>query len=189
MNSSTRIIDLSKAGPGNFRRTRPKWLEALWMVVEWLFVTNPLQVSSRLRVAVLRLFGASIGVGVIMRPRVRVKFPWNLSIGDRSWIGEGVWIHDQAQVVIGHDVVISQETFITTGSHDTGRTMDLIVKPVVIHDGAWVTSRCIVLQGVEIGENSVVTPGSVVHRSLEANGIYGGNPCTFIKAREIVTDD
>ncbi|MCL6442601.1 MAG: WcaF family extracellular polysaccharide biosynthesis acetyltransferase [Alicyclobacillus sp.] len=189
MNSSLGCIDLSKSGPGNFHRTRSKWLEAIWMVVEFLLVTNPLQVSSRLRVAALRLFGATIGRGVIMRPRIRVKFPWNLSVGDRCWIGEGVWIHNQTRVTIGHDVVISQETFITTGSHDTRRTMDLIVKPVTIRDGAWVTSRCIVLQGVEVGENTIITPGSVVHRSLKANGIYGGNPCTFIKPREIVTED
>lgn len=179
------VIDLSRAGTGNFRRGRPKWFEALWMVFEWLLVTNPLQVSSAVRVFTLRLFGASIGKSVIMRPRIRVKFPWNLVIGDHCWIGEGVWIHNQAQVTIGNHVVVSQETFITTGSHDTRKTMDLIVRPVVIQDGAWVTSRCIVLQGVEIGRNTIVTPGSVVHRSLEPGGIYGGNPCKFINPREM----
>ncbi|MBE3557389.1 MAG: acetyltransferase [Firmicutes bacterium] len=157
------------------------------MLAEWIFVTNALQVSSRIRIAVLRAFGAKIGNGVLMRPRIRVKFPWNLEIGDRCWIGEGVWIHNQGKVTLGCDVVVSQEAFITTGSHDTHSTMDLIVRPIVIHDGAWVTSRCIVLQGVEIGENAIVTPGSVVHQSLKPNGIYGGNPCVFIKERKIET--
>ena len=80
-------------------------------------MTNPWQISSVLRIRVLRAFGAEIGNGVILRPRTRVKFPWKLHIGDRSWIGEGVWFHNQDHIYIGHDVVISQETFATTGSH------------------------------------------------------------------------
>ena len=152
------------------------------MVAEAIFVRNPLQVSTRLRVAVLRAFGAKIGRGVLMRD-VHVKFPWNLEIGDRCWIGEKVWIHNQGQVTIGHDAVVSQETFITTGSHDIAETMDLIVKPVEIRDGAWVTSRCIIQMGVVIGKNTVVTPGSVVVKSLPSAKIYGGNPAAFIRDR------
>lgn len=177
------IINLSRAGPGNFRRQRSKGYELLWMVVEALLVTNSLQVSSSLRCAILRAFGAHIGRDVIIRPRVRVKFPWNLEIGDRCWIGEGVWFHNQDQIVIGHDTVVSQETFITTGSHDARSTMDLIVKPVTIGRGVWLTTRCIVQQGVTIGDNVLVTPGSVVHKSLPAGGIYAGNPVRRIKDR------
>lgn|GEM_PF-4575389 len=39
-------INLAQAGPGNFRRTRSRFVEALWILVEFLLVTNPLQVSS-----------------------------------------------------------------------------------------------------------------------------------------------
>jgi putative colanic acid biosynthesis acetyltransferase WcaF len=53
----------------------------------------------------------------------------------------------------------------------------------VINQGAWVTTRCIVLQGVEIGKNTVVTPGSVVRRSLLPDSVYGGNPAEFIRER------
>ena len=176
-------IDLSAAGQGNFKRTRGRAVEALWMVVELLLVSNPLQISSGLRTRALRLFGARVGANVIMRPRARVKFPWNLHIGDNCWIGEGVWIHNQGLVTIEDNAVVSQEAFITTGSHDIYRSMDLVIKPVIIRRGAWLTTRCIVLQGVEVGENTVVTPGSVVHRSLPPDGVYGGNPASFIGGR------
>jgi putative colanic acid biosynthesis acetyltransferase WcaF len=178
-----RPIDLTQAGAGNFKRTRSRAVEALWILVEFLLISNPLQVSSRVRISALRFFKARIGANVIMRPRVRVKFPWNLQIGDNSWIGEGVWIHNQGSVTVEENVVVSQETFVTTGSHDIHGSMDLVIKPVVIRRGAWVTTRSIVLQGVEIGENSIVTPGSVVRETLPANGIYGGNPATFIRRR------
>jgi putative colanic acid biosynthesis acetyltransferase WcaF len=182
-------IDLSASGPGNFRRSRGRAIEALWMVVEVLLVSNPLQISSALRAWALRLFGARVGTNVILRPRIRVKFPWTLRIGDNCWIGEGVWIHNQGLVTIEDDTVVSQETFITTGSHDIYRSMDLVIKPVIIRRGAWLTTRCIVLQGVEVGQNTVVTPGSVVHKSLLPDGVYGGNPAAFIRDRWKVNDE
>jgi putative colanic acid biosynthesis acetyltransferase WcaF len=176
-------VDLSRATLGNFRRTRGRHIEALWILVELFCVYNPLQVSSRVRRFVLRIFGARIGENVILRPRLRVKFPWNLSIADKCWIGEGVWIHNQAPVTIEENVVLSQESFITTGSHDIHSSMDLLVEPVNIRQGAWVTTRCIVLRGVQIGENTIVTPGSVVHKNLPPDCIYGGNPAKFIRKR------
>jgi len=140
-----------------------------------LFVTNSWQISSSLRIRVLRLFGAEIGAGVIFRPRTRVKFPWKLHIGDRSWIGEGVWFHNQDHVYVGHDVSISQETFLTTGSHAHRRDMALITRPIYIEDGAWITSRVIVLGGSRLGRSSLVTPGTVVSGEVPENTIWGNS--------------
>jgi putative colanic acid biosynthesis acetyltransferase WcaF len=175
-------INLLKAGHGRFRRTRPLWFEYLWMITERIFVNNSLQPSTRVRVTMLRLFGAKVGRDTLIR-NIHVKFPWNLEIGDRCWLGEGVWLHNQDKLTIESDAVVSQQSFITTGSHDVRQTMDLVTRPVRIGQGAWVTSRCVVLSGVEIGANAVLTPGSVAHRSLAAGGVYGGNPATFLRQR------
>ena len=177
------VIPLANAGHGNFSRSRSKVVELIWIISEYLLVSNPLQLSSRIRVLTLRSFGANIGKGVLIRPRVRVKFPWNLEIGDNCWIGEGVWIHNQVPVVIESDVAVSQETFITTGSHDFRKSMDLVVMPIMIRSGAWITSRCMILQGVDIGQNALVVPASVVKYSLDANGVYAGNPAVRIGNR------
>jgi putative colanic acid biosynthesis acetyltransferase WcaF len=112
-----------------------------------------------------------------------VKYPWRLEIGDSSWIGEDVWLHNQDYLHIGANAVISQGTFVTTGSHETQRTMDLITKPVTIEDGAWLTARCIVLAGSRVGRNVIVTPGSVVRACLEPDTIYGGNPAELLGPR------
>lgn len=172
--SQVPVIDLSKA-PGE----RASWGRSpiavyLWGAFELLFVTNPWQVSSRLRAGVLRMFGADIGRDVIMRPRIRVRFPWKLHIGDRSWIGEGVWFHNQDHIYVGHDVVISQETFLTTGSHAHTLDMALQTKPIVIEPGAWITSRCVVLGGVTIGQSAVVRATTRVDRNVPANTIWDG---------------
>jgi putative colanic acid biosynthesis acetyltransferase WcaF len=167
------VIDLSKAPGEGEAWSRPKWVIYLWSATELVFVTNPWQISSGLRTRVLRAFGAKIGDRVIIRPRTRIKFPWNLEIGDRSWIGEGVWIHNQDRVILGHDVVVSQETFITTGSHAHRKDMGLITRPVTIDDGAWVTSRCVVTGGVTVGRSALVQPLTRVGENVPANSIYG----------------
>ncbi len=167
-------IDLSQAPGERMAWDRPKSVVYLWAIVEILILTNAWQPSSRLRVAALRRFGASVGSKVIIRPRTRIRFPWKLTVGDNSWIGEGVWIHNQDQVEIGANVAVSQETFITTGSHAHRTDMALITSPVVIADGAWVTSRCIVLGGTRIGESALVAPGTVVKGRVPPNTIWGG---------------
>jgi putative colanic acid biosynthesis acetyltransferase WcaF len=152
------------------------------MVLERIFVNNSLQPSTRVRVTLLRIFGAKVGKDTLIR-NIHVKFPWNLEVGDRCWLGEGVWLHNQDKLTIGADSVISQQSFITTGSHELRTTMDLVTRPVRIGQGVWITSRCIVLAGVEIGDNAVLTPGSVANRSLAGGGIYGGNPARLLRAR------
>ncbi|MCC8401260.1 putative colanic acid biosynthesis acetyltransferase [Paraburkholderia sp. MMS20-SJTN17] len=178
-----RVIDLSLAGKGNYQSRRSVLIELLWYVLEACVINNKLLPLSFVRVRLLRLFGAKIGTGCRFLHQLRVKSPWNLEVGDNCWFGADVWIYNQAPVRIGSNVCISQGTFLTAGSHDMSTTMDLRVAPIVIEDGVWITSKCVVQMGVTIGRSAVVTPLSVVHRSLEAEGVYGGNPCRFIRKR------
>lgn len=178
------VIDLSKAPGERAAWHQPAWKVYLWAVVELVLVTNPWQISSGLRVRALRLFGAEIGKGVVFRPRTRVKFPWKLHIGDRSWIGEGVWFHNQDHIHLGHDVVISQETFLTTGSHAHRRDMALITRPITIMAGAWVTSRCVILGGTEIGKSALIRPMTLVDGARVGSGeVWGGQPAACLAFR------
>ncbi|MFM0169988.1 DapH/DapD/GlmU-related protein [Paraburkholderia sediminicola] len=178
-----RVIDLSQAGKGNYQARRGALIELIWFVLEACVINNKLLPFSGVRVALLRLFGAKIGTGCRFVHPVRVKAPWNLEVGDNCWFGVDVWIYNQTLIRIGSNVCISQGTFLTAGSHDMSTTMDLHVAPILIEDGVWITSKCVVQMGVTIGRSAVVTPLSVVHRSLEAEGVYGGNPCRFIRKR------
>ena len=154
----------------------------LWRLAEFVFVSNQLQVYTGLRVLVLRWFGATIGSDCVLPP-FRVRFPYNLSIGDRCWIGEQVSIYNPAKLTIGSDSALNQECLIVTGSHDLA-TMDETVSPITIGTAVWLSSRTIIISdsaGITIGDGVVVTPGSVISRSLPgstdgARTIYGGNP-------------
>ena len=177
------VIDLSKAPGERAAWDRPLWLVLAWSIAELIFVTNPWQISSSIRVRVLRGFGAKIGAGVIFRPRTRVKFPWKLEIGDRSWIGEGVWFHNQADIRVGSDVVISQETFLTTGSHRHREDMALITRRIDIEDGVWITSRCLVLGGAQVGRSALARPMTVITGRIEPNRIVQGRDCRVVGQR------
>ncbi|HEX3614294.1 MAG TPA: hypothetical protein VHU88_21595 [Sporichthyaceae bacterium] len=177
------VLDLSLAPGERVAWGKPTAVVYLWGICEVLFLTNPLQISSRLRVAVLRAFGAQIGRGVIFRPRSRVKFPWKLHVGDRCWIGEGVWFHNQDHIYVGHDVVISQETMLTTGSHAHRRDMALLTRPIHVEDGVWITSRCIVLGGSRIGRSSLARPMTVVDGAIAANTVVSGPDCVNLGPR------
>lgn len=170
----TRVIDLSAAPGERAAWDRPPAVVFVWSIVELLLVTNPWQISSGLRVKALRVFGADIGDHVVFRPRTRVKFPWKLHIGDNSWIGEGVWFHNQDHIFVGSNVVISQETMLTTGSHRHHIDMALVTRPIHIEDGAWITSRCMVLGGVTIGRSAVLRPMTVVDADVEEGTVSGG---------------
>lgn len=175
------VIPLAVAPGGRATWDRPRWVVYAWGVAELLFVSNPWQVSSRVRAAVLRSFGAEIGQGVVLRPRTRVRFPWKLRIGDDSWIGEGVWFHNQDHIHVGHDVVISQETLLTTGSHDHRRDMALITRPIRVEDGAWITARCVVTGGSRVGRSSLVTPGSVVSGEVPPGARWEGREVSGLR--------
>lgn len=177
------VISLAAAPGAREAWDRSRFQVYLWAVCELLFVSSAWQVSSRLRVAVLRAFGAEIGRGVIMRPRIRVRFPWKLHIGDDSWIGEGVWLHNQDHIYISHDCVISQETMLTTGSHAHRRDMALITRPIVIEPGVWITSRCMVLGGAHLGRSALARPMTVVAGDIPANTVVAGPDCRAVGTR------
>ncbi|TFD17288.1 acetyltransferase [Cryobacterium sp. TMT1-21] len=168
------VINLTNAPGERLAWDRPGAVVYLWAICELLFVYNPWQISSGLRIRVLRAFGAEIGAGVVFRPRTRVKFPWKLHIGDRSWIGEGVWFHNQDHVHVGHDVSISQETMLTTGSHAHRRDMALLTRPITVEPGVWITSRCMILGGAYIGRSSLVRPMTTVEGRIKPNSIVSG---------------
>ncbi|MGD0581153.1 MAG: putative colanic acid biosynthesis acetyltransferase, partial [Bryobacteraceae bacterium] len=92
----------------------------------------------------LRLFGARIGQGVVIKPGTRVKFPWRLQIGEHSWIGESAWLDDLSEISIGSNCCVSQGAYLCTGNHDwSDPAFRLIVRPIVLCDGSWVGAHAV----------------------------------------------
>ena len=169
---------VSLAGFDNrgFSRGRSSLVEALWLVTQGLLISSWLP-GSRHRRWLLRLFGARVGNGVCIKPRIRVKFPWRLTVGDNSWLGEGVWIDNLDEVEIGTNCCISQDAYLCTGSHDWSKPgFDLVTKPIRIEDGAWISARAVVAAGVTVGRGAVLALASVATTDLDEWTVYRGIP-------------
>ena len=163
-----------------------KLKQILWYFISVIFVENKLFQMSGIRTFLLNLFGATIGEGVVIKPGVKIKFPWKLIIGANTWIGEGVWIDNLAQVSIGKSVCISQGAFLFTGNHDYKKqTFDLITLPIIIEDGAWIGALAVVCPGVICGSHAVLSVSSIANKNLEPYGIYKGNPAVQVSKRII----
>lgn len=164
----------------DFDRGAPPLMEALWRLLRGVLLGDLLPLPSRLRVAGLRLFGASIGKGVVIRGGIRLHFPWRLTIGDHAWIGEGVTLLSLAPIVIGNHVCVSQEAFLCTGSHDfSDQSFPLETEEIVVNDHSWVGARAFIGPGVTIGPESVVGAGCVLIKDCPPRSFARGNPCTI----------
>jgi putative colanic acid biosynthesis acetyltransferase WcaF len=165
------------------------WLkQALWYGVNAVLFHSWLCPFYAPKRHLLRLFGARIGAGVVIKPRVNIKRPWRLEIGDHSWIGEGVWIDNLTMVAVGSNCCISQGAYLCTGNHDwSDPRFSLLAKPIVVADQAWIGAGATVGPGVSIGEGSVATLGSVVVSDTLPWHVYAGNPATKVRTRAIRT--
>lgn len=178
-------VDLSRFRAENFDRGAGTVREGLWIISSMiLFRLCPFKLSAAKR-WVLKAFGAKVGRGVVIKPRVTITFPWKLRLGDNVWLGEECWLLNLDYITIGNNVCISQRAFLCAGNHDyKSPTFDLIVQPIRIEDGAWIGASAWVGPGVCVGTHAVVVAGSVIAKDLAPFGIYRGNPAVLVKQRE-----
>ena len=157
------LADFTGAG---YDKGRPRAVQAVWFAVMNLVFVK-WWCPARLRVALLRAFGAQVGEGVLVRHRVRVLWPWKLTVGDDCWIGEGAWLLNLEPIALGHDVCVSQEALLCTGSHDRrSPSFEFDNAPVTVGDGAWIGARATVLRGVTVGAGAVVGAAALVTRDV-----------------------
>lgn len=157
----------------------------LWYIVSFVFFQSSWNVSSKLKLFWLKLFGAKLGRGVVVKPNVIIKYPWMLSIGNYCWIGEKVWIDNLAPVTLEDNVCLSQGALLLCGNHNyKSSSFDLIVKPIYLKEGSWVGAKSSVAPGVIFESHAVLSMGSVATKNLEAYSIYSGNPAMKVKLRE-----
>ena len=180
------LVDLRQYDQSWFDRGRPGWFVLLWWLVQAIVFPLTPQPLSNVRCWLLRLFGAQIGTDVIVRPTSRFTYPWKVQIGDCSWIGDDVVFYSLDCITVGEHCVVSQKTYLCTGSHDPADpAFGLTTQPIAIGNGAWIATDCFVGPGVKIGSNALVGARSSVFSSLPAGQICWGTPCKPRQPRQI----
>jgi putative colanic acid biosynthesis acetyltransferase WcaF len=180
------MIRLETFDNKTFSRGASRFKEVLWWLCRTLLFDSWFPVPSALKTNALRLFGAQIGKGVVIRGRVNITFPWRFKCGDNVWIGDEVHILSLAEVIVGSDVCLSQRAFVCTGSHNhQSESFDLVTKPIIISDGCWVGALTFLAPGVTLEAGSVTAAGSVVVKDVAAGVTVAGNPARPISTTKV----
>lgn len=175
--------DLSRFG--GTARGRAAWRAQLWWLFQTVFVLPTPQYMFAWRRLALVMFGAKIGKRVLIRPGVRVTYPWNLTMGDYVWVGDNVTLYSVAEISIGSHSVISQEAYLCAGTHDyRDVTFPFVSAPIRIAGECWVAARVFIGPGVDVGHAAVIGAGSIVTANVEAETIVVGNPAKFFGNRQ-----
>jgi putative colanic acid biosynthesis acetyltransferase WcaF len=177
--------DLSKFTTGGYKAGN-KMKVFVWFFINYYIFDSSFPWPYRLKLFLLRLFGAKIGVGLIIKINVRIKNPWRLVIGDHCWIGESVWIDNLEDVTLGNNVCLSQGAMLLTGNHDyTISSFPYRLGKINLEDGVWIGAKSVVCPGVTCRSHSILTVNSVASKELDGWSIYSGNPATFARSRKI----
>ena len=120
---------------------------------------------------------------VLIRPGVRVTFPWNVVIGDYCWIGDNVTLYSIGKITVGEHSVVSQEAYLCAATHDHAEiSFPLVVAPIVIERMLGSSSR---LRGAWRHDGAAqwrCRVGSAV--GCRAGNDRGGVPARVVKRRE-----
>ncbi len=182
------MVDLSQFDNSSFRRGASSVKELSWRMVQQIIFHVDWVKAYGMKRKIMKSYGAQLDANVVFKPKATITFPWKLSVGKNTWIGEQAWLLNLEQITIGANVCISQRAFLCTGNHDWSKdSFDLIAKPIVIEDGVWVCADVFIGPGVTVGKNTIVTVGSVVTNNLPPDMICSGNPCVPVKNRKVHT--
>jgi putative colanic acid biosynthesis acetyltransferase WcaF len=178
--------ELSKFTTGNYHPGAGKLKVLIWYFLNYGIMNSAFPWPYGIKSALLRMFGARVGKGLVIKTKVRIKNPWRLTIGDHCWIGESVWIDNLEDVALGSNVCISQGALLLTGNHDyKKRDFPYRLGKITIEDGVWIGAQAVVCPGVVCRSHAILTVGSVATRELEPWGIYSGNPAVAVRERVI----
>ncbi|MCK1675315.1 WcaF family extracellular polysaccharide biosynthesis acetyltransferase [Bradyrhizobium sp. 150] len=179
-----RFQDLSRSKVPPGFRGRSGLTVLVWQTVQQtLFAWSP-QPAYGWRRWLLRLFGADVGKGVLVRPTVRVTYPWKVKLGDYCWIGDNAELYSLGPIGVGANSVVSQRCYICAATHDyTDITFPLVAKPVVIEREVWIAADCFIAPGVTVGVGAIVGARSTVLVDVLPANIVAGNPIKKIGDR------
>jgi putative colanic acid biosynthesis acetyltransferase WcaF len=160
-------VDLARYRKPTLPGNRGAVWRAAWYLVNALLFQHPVLGlgPSRWKAGILRAFGAKVGQGFVCKPRVTIKYPWFLELGENVWLGEGAWIDNHCTVRIGSNCCISQSAYLFTGNHDWGDARFAFrTAPITIGDSAWIGAGATICPGSIVADGDVVGTGFVMTR-------------------------
>ncbi len=166
------------------KRGKPYLVEVVWYLLKMLIFLTPFPWPNKIKIFLLRMFGAEIGERVVIKPRVNIHFPWKLEVGDNVWIGDEVFILNFEPIKLESNVCISQRAFLCGGNHNyKDEAFSYRNGPIKVREGAWIGAQCFVAPNITIDEYCVISAGSIVTQNMPSSKVCAGNPCKIIRDR------
>jgi putative colanic acid biosynthesis acetyltransferase WcaF len=178
---------LQFVSPWTFRQNM---VRALWMVTSKVLFRPSFHNWYGWRRLLLRMFGATIGRDVRIRPTVHIEIPWNLDIREGAVVGDWAILYSLGPITIGRRAVVSQYAHLCAGTHDYHyRDFPLLRPPIIVGDGAWIAADAFVGPNVTVGAGTVVGARSSVFKDLPPNVVAVGNPAVPVKRRRFYDEE
>lgn len=156
----------------------------LWPLVEATIFRWSLHHAYRWRRLLLACFGAKLAPEARVRRSVRINCPWNLSMGRKSSLGDGVVVYANAEVSIGSRTVVSQYCVLSTWEiQNCTSNWQAQRRPIRLDDDVWIATESVVTAGAHVPTGAVVGARSVVEGTLRPWSIAAGCPARSHKPR------
>lgn len=143
-----------------------------------------------LKARLYRWAGAKVGKDVEFFQGIKVQGIGELEIGDRAFIGHEVlmMLNEGSKIIIEDNAIVGSRSILVTGFHPIELEGDRILgrtgtsSVVRIGRGCSVSTSCVVLPGVSVGEMAIVAAGATVAKNVEPYTLVGGCPAKLIRS-------
>lgn len=131
-----------------------------------------------------RLFGKPVDPSFRVFPPFYTDFGKNITVGKNVFINACCHFQDQGGITLGDNCLVGHNIVFATLNHGFApeERQSMLPAPIVVGRNVWIGSNSTILQGVTIGDNSIIAAGSVVTKDVPANAIVAGVPARFIRS-------
>lgn len=158
-------------------------------IVNLLMAILPNSGCQKLKAKLYRWTGAKVGKDVEFFQGIKVQGVGELEIQDRAFIGHEVlfMLNEGSKIVVEESAIVGSRSIIMTGFHPITPNGERVLSRegtcsvVRIGKGCSVSTSCIVLPGVTVGEMSLVAAGATVAKDVESRTLVGGCPAKLIR--------
>lgn len=156
----------------------------VWEYVWYLFCIWTPKPCNKWRLFWLRAFGAKVSGSPFVHQRARIQIPWNVTLKERSCLGDRSSIYSLGRIVIDEGAIVAQEAYLCGGTHGFDEMgLPLVTGDICVGKDAFVGARAFVLPNITIGEGAIVGACSVVCSDVEPFTVNAGNPCRLLSRR------
>ena len=131
-----------------------------------------------------RLFGKPVDPSFRVFPPFYTDFGKNITVGKNVFINACCHFQDQGGITLGDNCLVGHNVVFASLNHGFApeERQSMLPAPIVVGRNVWIGSNSTILQGVTIGDNSIIAAGSVVTKDVPANAIVAGVPARFIRS-------